>query len=220
MNTKLTGLKSSFIAIMFASSTLLANQAVGINSHTRIYKKEFKIHTLKVLDRILSPLEDTIEYALYKDYLGVKKGSVKINYIINSTTTKDAVSSTSYKQLKKDLKVFNIYVKHKEFAKISLLLSNMNTLEVNSFLKAKYIKRQMHMEKLDNMGYKLLSILMQKKIDFKRLEHTTKATQKDWLILKKSIKNENNKEAFDLLFKGLHYSIKSKNIKIIPIPIK
>ncbi len=44
MNTKLTGLKSSFIAIVFASSTLLANQTVGINSHTRVYKKEFKAH--------------------------------------------------------------------------------------------------------------------------------------------------------------------------------
>lgn len=110
-----------------------------------------------------------------------------------------------------------MYVKYKEFAKISLLLSNMYTLEVDNFLNAKYIKRQMHMERLDNMGYKLLSILMQKEIDFKRLEHTTKATQADWFILKKSIKNENNKEAFDLLFKGLYYSIKSKNIKIINV---
>ncbi len=30
------------------------------------------------------------------------------------------------------------------------------------------------MERLDNIGYNLLSILMQKEIDFKRLEHVAK----------------------------------------------
>ena len=64
------------------------------------------------------------------------------------------------------------------------------------------------------MGFKILALLNQKKIDWKNIEQTISNVEKEWIALNPSVKDGNLKDSFELLFNGLHLSAENKDVKM------
>ncbi|HHD78074.1 MAG TPA: hypothetical protein ENK98_00290 [Epsilonproteobacteria bacterium] len=220
-----TLLKSTLIASFMLTPSLFANMAFDINDEIQKHKlivdtknkKVISTKALKLLDKVLSPFEDMTEYALANDISGMKKGYKNILSINESGILKQSVSADTYQkitskivQLKKDFNTHNN-------SNIALVSTELFESIVDDFKYATYIKNQLHIEKLDGMGFELLSRLTAKDIDYNHLYTSIANAKIDWIAIREGIHDKNAQEAFDLLLKGLAHASVKKDKEMIKI---
>lgn len=169
-------------------------------------KKEMKENALNLLDELLSPFEDMTEYALDNDVDGMSK-----------TLTDIKENQNRYKNLDNGIKQLELSVEKHNYQATALISTRLFKKNIDNFLYSSYIKEQIQIENLDYMGFEILALLNQKNIDFVEIETLIIASKEYWLALKDKVKNQNNLDSFELLFKGLELSVKNKDVKMLKI---
>ena len=180
-------------------------------------KVESKKRSLEILDKVLSPFEDMTEYALANDVSGMKKGYKHILSMNKSGILKQSVSEDTYQKVTSKLIQLEKNMNTHNYSNVALLSTELFTSIVNDFKYATYLKNQLHIEKLDGMGFELLSLLSAKHIDYNKLHNSIVNAKKDWIEIRKSIQDKNVKESFDLLLRGLAHATVKKDIEMIKI---
>lgn len=216
MNYKVKAM-TSFLVISFlhgcASNTpKIADEDEGWHSHKPILvmkekieeKREDKLNALKLLDEILSPFEDMTEYALKSDDTGM-----------NETLKNIHDNQNRYPNLKNEVKQLELSVIEHNYKATALLSTKLFKKNIDNFVYANYVKEQIHIENLDYMGFEIISLINQKKIDYIAIEKLIIANKQHWLAIRDKISDENSIDLFNLLFEGLELSVKNKDTKML-----
>ncbi|MCF6308982.1 MAG: hypothetical protein L3J19_00690 [Sulfurimonas sp.] len=169
-------------------------------------KKEMKENAPDLLDELLSPFEDMTEYALDNDVDGMNKTLADIKE-----------NQNRYKNLDNGIKQLELSVEKHNYQATALISTRLFKKNIDNFSYSSYIKEQIQIENLDYMGFEILALLNQKNIDFAEIETLIIASKEHWLALKDKVKNKNNLDSFELLFKGLELSAKNKDVKMLQI---
>lgn len=218
-------LSSTLVTGLLLSSTLFAKAVPdsdeGWHSHQPMLllkekaeeKVESKKEALKILDKVLSPFEDMIEYALDKDVNSMINGYKNILAIEKSVKS----STLSYKTISSDIKHVGHYIDTKNYSQVALLSTNIFKNIVNHFAYHQYVENQLHVENLDGMGFELLALLGSKKIDYKQLSSIIENSKQHWIAIRDKVNDKNSQEAFDLLFKAFSQATIKKDNQMIKI---
>lgn len=166
------------------------------------------------LDQILSPFEDMTEFALDKNDEGVAKSLTKVEDAITGTIFEKNLTPESMKLLIPKIEKLKEFIKQKNHGQIAIAATDIFEYNVSNFVDAKKIENQIQIEHLDYMGFKVLALLHQDKIDWQTIEQTISSVQKEWLVLSPNVKDNNMKDSFEHLFEGLHLSVENKNVKM------
>ena len=166
------------------------------------------------LDQILSPFEDMTEFALDKNEEGVAKSLTKVEDAITGTIFEKNLTPESMKLLTSKIEKLKEFIKQKNHGQIAIAATDIFEYNVSNFVDAKKIENQIQIEHLDYMGFKVLALLHQDKIDWQNIEQTISSVQKEWLVLSPNVKDTNLKDSFEYLFEGLHLSVENKNVKM------
>ena len=220
-----TLLKTTLITSFILTPALFANIAFDVNEEIQNQKlivdeknkKIISAKALKLLDKVLSPFEDMTEYALANDTSGMKKGYKNIVSMNRSGILKQSVSEDTYQKVTSKLIQLEQNMNTHNYSNVALLSTELFTSIVNDFKYATYLKNQLHIEKLDGMGFELLSLLSAKHIDYNKLHNSIVNAKKDWIEIRESIQDKNVKESFDLLLRGLAHATVKKDIEMIKI---
>ena len=205
------------IGIIFLQACQLAEPKT-IKSNVEVVKIEVKEDPNKIvfqnLDQILSPFEDMTEFALDKNDGGVSESLTKVEDAIAGNIFTKNLTPESIKLLTSKIEKLKEYIKQKNNGQIALAASEIFEYNISNFIDTKKIENQIQIEHLDYMGFKILALLNQAKIDWKNIEQTIASVQKEWLILSPNVKDSNLKDSFEYLFEGLHLSAENKDIKM------
>ena len=166
------------------------------------------------LDQILSPFEDMTEYALDKNDEGITKSLGKVEAAMNEGAFVKNLSPDSIKSLTTQIEKLKEFIKQKNYEQVALLSTDIFEYNTSNFLDTKKIENQIRIEHLDYMGFKILALLNQEKIDWKKIQETIAGVKKEWLALSPEIKDKNLKDSFEYLFEGLNTSAQNKDIKM------
>ncbi|WKD86651.1 hypothetical protein KCTC32516_02027 [Polaribacter huanghezhanensis] len=169
------------------------------------------------LDQALSPFEDLTEFALAKNDKGIQKSLSKIDNTAKNNVFTDHLKPESIMVLNEKIAALKKYFKKRDYAKTALTSTEIFNYNVSNFKDASKIENQIKIEHLDYLGFKILALIDQKKIDWKNIEHTTKNVEQVWKSLSTEVKDSNLKASFNLLFDGIHLSVKEKNKKMAAI---
>lgn len=191
------------------------------HSNSEIIKKETNAVPYKKvfenLDVILSPFEDMTEFALENNEEGVQKSLSKINKVFENGAFARNLSLENYKILNSKFVQLKELIAQKKYNKIALASTEIFEFNASNFLDGNKIENQIHVENLDYMGFKILALLNQEKIDWTKIELTITNVQKMWTALSPNIADKNLKNSFNYLFKGLHLSAKNKDVNMSKI---
>lgn len=166
------------------------------------------------LDQILSPFEDMTEYALDKNDEGITKSLSKVDAAMNEGAFAKNLNPESMKSLSSQIEKLKEFAKLKNFEQIAIASTDIFEHNTSNFVDTKKIENQIRIEHLDYMGFKVLALLNQEKIDWKNIEQTIEGVKKEWLALSPEIKDNNLKDSFEYLFEGLEISAKNKDSKM------
>lgn len=166
------------------------------------------------LDQILSPFEDMTEFALDKNDDGIAKSISKVDAVMNEGTFAKNLSPESMKSLSLQIDKLKEFAKTKNYEQLALASTDIFEYNTSNFVDTKKIENQIRIEHLDYMGFKVLALLNQEKIDWKNIEQTVDGVKKEWLALSPEIKDNNLKDSFEYLFEGLNVSAKNKDGKM------
>ena len=166
------------------------------------------------LDQILSPFEDMTEYALDKNDEGVAKSLSKVDAAMNEGAFAKNLNPESMKSLSLQIEKLKEFAKLKNFEQVAIASTDIFEYNTSNFVDTKKIENQIRIEHLDYMGFKVLALLNQEKIDWKNIEQTIEGVKKEWLVLSPEIKDNNLKNSFEYLFEGLETSAKNKDRKM------
>lgn len=169
------------------------------------------------LDQILSPFEDMTEYALDKNDEGVAKSLSKVDAAMNEGAFAKNLNPESMKSLSLQIEKLKEFAKLKNFEQVAIASTDIFEYNTSNFVDTKKIENQIRIEHLDYMGFKVLALLNQEKIDWKNIEQTIEGVKKEWLVLSREIKDNNLKDSFEYLFEGLETSAKNKDRKMSEI---
>jgi len=178
---------------------------------------EAKKNALKMLDTILSPFEDMIEYSLQEDQNKMQDSLQSIYQLEKSTTLKESINGNTYQKLQKEIQQLNHFVATHNYTKSALLSTSIFKLLINNFLYKDYIEEQIHIEQLDAMGFAILTQLKLQEIPYADIANNINNAQEHWLKIKSEIDNENLTNAFDLMLDGLYVSARNKDKPILKI---
>lgn len=216
--------KTVILIIGIAMISLISCQGEKIDSkqsETETIKSEIKIEPNKKvfdnLDAILSPFEDMTEYALNKNEKGIKKTLKEILSAKEKIFFEQNLSTESMQILKSKIEDLQKLVIDKNYNSIALLSTEIFDFNTKNFLDANKIENQIKIEHLDYLGFKILALLNQDKVDWEELELTISNGQQKWSLLSKNVSNINLKDSFDYLFDGLLLSAKNKDSKMLTI---
>jgi hypothetical protein len=217
--------KTTLITSFILTPSLFANIAFDVNEEIQNHKlivdvknkKVISKKALKLLDKVLSPFEDMTEYALVNDILKMKKGYKNILSMNESGILKQSVSSDTYQKITSKIAQLEKDVNTHNDSNVALVSTELFKNIVDDFKYAIYIKNQLHIEKLDGMGFELLSLLTAKHIDYNQLDISIVNAKKDWIAIREDIDDKNTQEVFDLLFRGLARASIKKNKEMIKI---
>lgn len=180
-------------------------------------KEDTNLIFFENLDQILSPFEDMTEFALDKNDEGVTKSLVKVEQAIAGNVFVKNLTPESMKSLTSKIEELKEFIKQKKYGQIALAATDIFEYNISNFIDTKKIENQIQIEHLDYMGFKVLALLHQDKIDWKNIEQTISSVQKEWLVLSPKVKDNNLKDSFEYLFEGLHLSSENKDIKMAEI---
>jgi hypothetical protein len=166
------------------------------------------------LDQILSPFEDMTQYALDKNNEGVAKSLSKVDAAINEGAFAKNLNPESMKSLSSQIEKLKEFAKLKNFEQVAIASTDIFEYNTSNFVDTKKIENQIRIEHLDYMGFKVLALLNQEKIDWKNIEQTIEGVKKEWLALSPEIKDNNLKDSFEYLFEGLETGAKNKDRKM------
>jgi hypothetical protein len=167
------------------------------------------------LDEVLSPFEDMTEFALEKNkssVLAAMNNIEKANGNFEKNLTPDG-----FRLLKGKIEQLKGFVAQNDFNKVALASSELFKLNIDNFSDAKSVEGQIQIEHLDHMGYKVLALLHQDKVDWKEIKSTINDTEKTWKALSPKVKDGNLKDTFNYLFKGLNTSADTNDAKFCDI---
>lgn len=208
---------------MLGTITIVLNacqQNKSQDSHPKVNtkKNEIKIDSNKIvlakLDKVLSPFEDMTEFALKKDNQGILKSLGKIEIATEELAFSNNFSFESLKLLNPKLESLKKLIKQKDYEQIALVTADIFEFNVNNFIDSKKIESQIKIEHLDYMGFKVLALLNQEKINWQQIKETITKVQKEWIVLSPKVKDKNLKDSFDLLFNALYQSTKNRDVKM------
>jgi hypothetical protein len=186
-----------------------------------VIKKETRVALNKSifdnLDIILSPFEDMTEYALNKNENGILESLSKVENAHKNSIFEKNLSPGSMPLLNSKIKQLKELIKQKNYNQIALASTEIFEFNVSNFADGNKIEKQIQIEQLDYMGFKILSLLNQDKVDWIIIEQTISNAQKDWLSLNPKVADHNLKDTFKYLFKGLLLVAKKKDIKMCGI---
>lgn len=170
-----------------------------------------KINVYQKLDRILSPFEDMTEYALDNNSIGITKAMNRINRSQKNQFFKQGLTEKSYAAFIQKTNKLQQFVNQNDYKQISLLSANIFKFNISHFIYADQLRRQLRIEHLDYMGYHVLALLKQDKVDWETITKAIKLGNANWALLRQEVKDSNLKDTFDQLFSGLQLSVKQKN---------
>ncbi len=216
-----TLLKSTIAATILLSTLLIAKEVPdsdeGWQNNTSILqlkkiaqeKVESKENALEILDKVLSPFEDMIEYALDKDLPSMQKGYKNIEALEDSGLLAKSVSDSVTTQISQDIESLENEINTKNYSEVALISTKLFKTIANNFAYIDYVNNQIHIENLDGMGFEILSLLSKKDVNYAQIQSIINEAQKSWIFLRDNMKDENSIDSFDLLFKALsHATIK------------
>lgn len=166
------------------------------------------------LDQILSPFEDMVEFALDKNNEGVLSSIDKVNDAVKDELFIKNLTPESAKNLTPKIEKLQEYIKQKNYEQIALAATDIFEYNINNFSDTKKIENQIRIEHLDYLGFKILSLLNQEKIDWQSIQPIISGVQKEWIALTPQVKDGNLKGSFNYLFEGLELSVKNKDSKM------
>ncbi len=166
------------------------------------------------LDQILSPFEDMVEFALDKNDEGILNSLNKVEKAVSENLFTKNLTPESIKLLSPKIEILNGFIKQKNYEQIALTATDIFEYNISNFVDTKKIENQIRIEHLDYLGFKILSMLNQEKIDWKNIQPIILGVQKEWITLSPQVKDNNLKDSFDYLFKGLQISVQNKDTKM------
>ncbi len=131
------------------------------------------------LDQILSPFEDMTEYALDKNDEGVAKSLSKVDAAMNEGAFAKNLNPESMKSLSSQIEKLKEFAKLKNFEQVAIASTDIFEYNTSNFVDTKKIENQIRIEHLDYMGFKVLALLNQEKIDWKNIEQTIEGVKKE-----------------------------------------
>ena len=170
-----------------------------------------KINVYQKLDRILSPFEDMTEYALDNNSIGITKAMNRINRSQKNQFFKQGLTEKSYVVFIQKINKLQQYVNQNDYRQVSLLSAHIFKFNISHFIYADQLKRQLRIEHLDYMGYQVLALLKQDKLDWEAITKAIELGNAHWALLRQEVKDSNLKDTFHQLFRGLQLSVKQKN---------
>lgn len=182
-----------------------------------IAKNMNKKAALSVLDEVLSPFEDMSEYALAKNLASMKKGYKKIERIQDNGLLKQTISPHALSTLNQSIERLEGVINQGDFAQVAFMSEQMFGTSIANFKYPQKITNQLHIEHLDDMGYRLLALLEAHKTDSQIMLKTVQQAKTHWFAIRGQLKDENKVDSFNLLFKGLEQSVKTKDFKMVKI---
>jgi len=209
--------------LMLGTVTLFSQACQQKNEETKqttveVVKAEVKEDPNQIvfenLDQILSPFEDMTEYALDKNDEGITKSLSKVETAMNEGAFAKNLTPESIKLLTPQIEKLKEFIKLKNYEQVALASTDVFEYNTSNFVDTKKIENQIRIEHLDYMGFKVLALLNQEKIDWKNIEQTIEGVKKEWLALSPEIKDNNLKDSFEYLFEGLETSAKNKDPKM------
>ena len=184
---------------------MMVFQGISQTSH------KSKINVYQKLDQVLSPFEDITEYALDNNTTGVEKAWYRIEETNKKLIFKQAIPEKNYSFFEQKIKQLHQAVSAKNYKEISLISARLFKFNINHFIYASQVKRQLIIEHLDYTGYQVLALLKQDKINWKAVSATINKGQVNWTSLRPEVKDGNLKDSFNQLFSGLQLSVKQQN---------
>jgi len=188
-----------------------------ITPKKEIVKTNPKDVIFESLDQTLSPFEDLTEFALSKNDKGIEKSLAKIGTVLKNNIFKKNLKSESIAGLTKKIASLKEQYKAKDYANTALTSAEIFNYNVSNFKDASQIENQIKIEHLDYLGFKVLALIGQNKINWEEIEQTTKSVEEVWKKLSTKVKDPNLKASINLLFDGMHLSAKERNKKMIEI---
>lgn len=180
-------------------------------------KIESKKNALEILDKVLSPFEDMTEYALAKNLPSMKKGYKNIEALEDNGLLTQSVTDGTIKQISQDIESLEGYINKENYSQAALLSTKIFKTIVNNFAYSEYVVNQLHIENLDGMGFEILSLIEKGDIDFTQIQSIVNEAKKEWMFLRDSINDENQIDAFDLLFQGLVHAAVEHDTKMLKL---
>lgn len=209
------------MAMVFTIASCKQKKLEPTQPKSEVIKKDVKAAPNKIifdnLDVILSPFEDMTEFALNKNEKGILESLNKIENANKNSIFEKNLSIESVKLLNSKIAQLQELIKQKNYNQIALASTEIFEFNVNNFTDGKKIEKQIQIEHLDYMGFKILALLNQDKIDWAVIEQTISNAQKNWLALNPNINDGNLKDTFNYLFKGLLLGAEKKDIKMCGI---
>ena len=208
------------VSLLFAIAVILLTQAcTQENAKSKTIKQKTipKDAIFESLDQILSPFEDLTEFALSKNDKGIEKSLGKIETVLKNNMFKHNLKPESIAELTNKIVTLKKQYKAKDYANTALTATEIFNYNVSNFKDASKIENQIKIEHLDYLGFKVLALIDQNKINWKEIEQTTKSVEEIWKNLSTKVKDPNLKASINLLFNGMYLSAKEKNKKMIEI---
>jgi hypothetical protein len=216
--------KATIFTIVMAMFFMISCQQKKSNSNQSKTETEIKVESnkkvLENLDVILSPFEDMTEFALENNEKGIEKSLDKIRKGIDNKIFESNLSPENYKILNSKLEKLKELFVQKKYNEVALASTEIFEFNVSNFVDGNKIENQIHIEHLDYMGFKILALLNQDKIDWENIELTISNAQKKWIALSPKVTDSNLKESFDYLFESLQLSAKNEDTNMIKILAK
>lgn len=188
-------------------------QAVAEVAKTEVNENPNQV-VFENLDRVLSPFEDMTEFALDKNEEGINKSLEKVEAVLKEGMFEKNLTAEGMKSFSTHVDKLKELIKQKKYDQVALASSDIFESNTSNFVDANKIENQIRIEHLDYMGFKILSLLNQEKIDWQLVQQTTANVKTVWASLSPEIKDNNLKDSFEYLFEGLETAAKNKDIKI------
>jgi hypothetical protein len=170
-----------------------------------------KINVYQKLDRVLSPFEDMTEYALDNNRIGLARALNRVDKTQKELIFKQALSVKNYSAFEQKIKNLQQSIADNNYKKTSLISAELFKFNIDHFIYANQLKRQLIIEHLDYIGYQILALLIQDKTNWEAVSKAIDMGQVNWTSLRPEVKDSNLKDTFDQLFSGLQLSAKQKN---------
>lgn len=132
-----------------------------------------KINVYQKPDQVLSPFEDMTEYALNNNSVGITKAMTRINMTQKNQVFRQVRAENNYIVFEQKIKSLQQFVAQHYYKKTALISAELFKFNISHFIYANQLKRQLLIEHMDYMGYQVLALLKQDKIDWKNIAKAT-----------------------------------------------
>lgn len=172
------------------------------------------------LDTIVSPFEDMVEAALEKNIEHVQAAFAKAQAA--DLIIKTSLDSENYKKFNKIFLELEKSIKLKEFDKISSNAVEIFYINSIGFSRKQELSLsfQIELEQLDYVGFKLLTLINKKNINWLELAKAASHGRETWKKTIDKIKNKELSDAVSNNIESMNIAISERNKKITRLMAK